>query len=338
MDPVKAAYEAATGEEKIALFKVLTGLANEQGLLIARAAANQTADAQLCEMAIRALADWKTPEALEDAEFFSQKAPSDRLKILSLRGFVRQLELSFTIPLEKQIARLEQAQAWAVRDEDKAFLKAALDLTCKLQAEQGFVPIFNGQNLNGWKGGGGWWEVKDGILQAQSSEEKPCKKNSHLIWTGGQPGDFELRAEFRLSPSANSGIQIRSQDAEFGDSGYQADMNGGGNYVGFLYHPKQHLVGERGAKVVIAADGKKTVERFADSAELQKKVFKGDDWNDYAIICKGPSITLYVNGMKTCELEDHRADMPRKGFITLQMHAGPAMKIQYRNLRIKEQK
>jgi hypothetical protein len=45
-----------------------------------------------------------------------------------------------------------------------------------------------------------------------------------------------------------------------------------------------------------------------------------------------------VNGMKTCELEDHRADMPRKGFITLQMHAGPAMKIQYRNLRIKEQK
>ena len=48
-------------------------------------------------------------------------------------------------------------------------------------------------------------------------------------------------------------------------------------------------------------------------------------------------MTLFVNGMKTCELTDHRPEMmPKKGFITLQMHAGPPMKIQFRNLRIKE--
>jgi len=339
MSPIKAAYDAAQGAEKLALFKVLTSLSNDQGLAIARDAAAQTSDAALREAAIRALAEWKTPEALEDAAAFAQNAPSDRLKILALRGFVRQLELSFTIPVIQQIARLEQAQAWAVRGEDKAFLAAAIKATRLQVSEQGFKPMFDGLSLKQWKGGGGFWQVKDGILQAQSSQEKPCKKNSQLIWTGGQPGDFEMRAEFRLSPGSNSGIQLRCQDQEFGDNGYQADMNGGGDYVGFLYHPKQHLVGERGAKVVIAADGKKTVERFAESKALQEKVFKGDDWNEYTVVCKGPTITLFVNGMKTCELEDHRPDMmPAKGFITLQMHAGPPMKIQYRNLRIKELK
>ncbi len=339
MNPIKAAYDAAKGPEKLALFKVLTWLANDQGLLIARAAGAQTSDAALREAAIRALAEWKTPEALEDAAFFSQNAPTDRLKILSLRGFVRQLELSFTIPAEKQVARLEQAQSWATRNEDKAFLAAALTVTRRQIDELGFKPMFNGIDLKEWKGGDGFWQVKDGILQAQSSLEKVCKKQCHLIWTGGQPGDFEMRCEFKLSPEANSGIQIRTRDQEFGDSGYQADMNGGGNYVGYLYHPKQHLVGERGAKVTIAADGKKTVERFADAKELGDKVFKKDDWNEYTIIAKGPTVTLLVNDMKTCELTDNRPDMmPKSGCITLQMHPGPPMKIQFRNMRIKQMK
>lgn len=337
--PLKAAYDAAQGEEKLALFKVLTSLANDQGLEISRAAAKQEADAALRETAIRALAEWKTPEALEDAAAFARSAPSDRLKILALRGFVRQLELSFTIPADQQVARLEQAQAWAVRDEDKAFLAAALKSTRLQISEQGFKPMFDGLTLKQWKGGDGFWHVKDGLLQAQSSPEKVCKKQCHLIWTGGQPGDFEMRCEFKLSPEANSGIQIRTRDQEFGDSGYQADMNGGGNYVGYLYHPKQHLVGERGAKVTIAADGKKTVERFADAKELGDKVFKKDDWNEYTLLAKGPTVTLLVNGMKTCELTDERPDMmPKSGRITLQMHPGPPMKIQFRNLRIKELK
>jgi hypothetical protein len=337
MTPIQAAYDSAAGAEKLALFQVLTSLGNDQGLAIARAASKQTADAPLREAAIRALADWRTPDALEDAANFAQNAPSDRLKILALRGFVRQLEQSFTIPLKTQLTRLEQAQAWALRDEDKALLAASIKATQGLMAEKGFTPMFDGVSLKNWKGGDGWWEVKDGILQAQSSTEKPCKKNSHLIYTASQPANFELRAEFKLSPTANSGIQLRALDQEFGDSGYQADMDGGGNYVGFLYHPKQHLVGERGAKVTIAADGKKTVDRFADAKELGNRVFKRDDWNEYTIIAKGPTMTLFVNGIKTCELTDHRpAMMPTKGFITLQMHAGPPMKIQYRNLRIKE--
>ena len=139
-DPVKAAYDAASGAEKLALFQVLTSLFNDQALGIARAAAAQGADGTLREAAVRALVEWKTPDALEDAAAFAQSAPSDRLKILALRGFVRQLEQSFTVPLDRQIARLEQAQAWAARDEDKALVSAALALTQKKLSEQSGKP------------------------------------------------------------------------------------------------------------------------------------------------------------------------------------------------------
>jgi len=335
-NPIKSAYDKAEGEEKQALFKVLTSLSNEQGLQIAREAAKQRADTALQETAIRALVDWKTPDALEDATYFAQHAPTDRLKILAMRGFVRQLEMSFTIPLTQQIERLKAAQPWAVRDQERQFLASAVSNLEQKAGEQGFKSMFNGNNLSEWHGGDGWWSVVDGILQAQSFEDKLCEHTCHLIWKGGQMANFEMRCEFRLSPDANSGVQIRAANQVRGDSGYQADMNGNGKYVGYLYHPKQHLVGERGAKVVINAKGEKSVERFADSNELQKKVFQEDTWNSYRIVCKGPSIKLYVNDMLTSEFEDHRPDTPRKGFITLQMHKGKPMKIQFRNLRIKK--
>lgn len=336
INPISAAFKGANGSEKTALFKVFMTLANDQALTIARDSAAQSTDQALQESAIRALIDWKTPTALDDVGALVKNAPNERLKILALRGFVRQLELAFTVPNAVKVEKLKQVRAAALRDEDRTFVDASLAIVSKLLSDEGFTPIFDGKSLKGWKGGGGWWQAKDGILQAQSSTEKPCKQNSHLIWTGGTPADFELRAEFKLSPSANSGIQVRSQDNEFADSGYQADMEGTGKYVGYLYHPKQHLVGERGAKVTIAADGKKTVERFADAQELGDKIFKKDDWNEYTIIARGPSITIFVNGTKTNELIDHRPEMmPKSGFITLQMHAGPPMKIQFRNLRVK---
>ena len=72
--------------------------------------------------------------------------------------------------------------------------------------EAGFVSIFNGKDLTGWDGKPSWWEVEDGALTAQSTPEKPCKECNYLIWRGGQPADFELRADFKLSRSANSGI------------------------------------------------------------------------------------------------------------------------------------
>lgn len=206
------------------------------------------------------------------------------------------------------------------------------------KSEEGFAPMFNGKDLTGWEQkGGSWWKAVDGVLTAESTAETPLATNNHLLWKGGTPGDFEIRTEFRLSKSANSGIQLRCEAVTDRDSGYQADMNGGGNYVGFLYHPKMHLIGGRGERVTIDAAGKKSSERFAPAAELQK-LYKVEDWNAYRVVCKGPEITVYLNGVLTTQVTDLRPDTPRQGSITVQLHKGPPMKIEYRNLRIRELK
>ncbi|MCX7047750.1 MAG: DUF1080 domain-containing protein [Candidatus Sumerlaeota bacterium] len=206
-------------------------------------------------------------------------------------------------------------------------------------AEDGFVSIFNGKDLTGWEGAPGWWKVEDGALTVESTADKPCKKCNYLFWRGGQPGDFEIVADFKLSRGANSGIQIRSETRPDWDTyGYQADMTGNGSLIGFIYHHKYALVAGRGEKVVFAADGKKTTDTIAAAAELLKN-FKQDDWNTYRVVCHGPEIALYLNGVLMCQTTDHRvAPAAARGIIALQMHPGPPMKIQFKNIRIKVMK
>jgi hypothetical protein len=206
-------------------------------------------------------------------------------------------------------------------------------------AANGFKSIFNGKDLAGWEGAPGWWTVEDGALTSQSTPEKPCKECNYLVWKGSQPSDFELTCDFRLSASANSGVQIRSETRPNWDTyGYQADMTGDGGLVGFVYHHKRGLIAARGEKVAIAGDGKREVQKIGDSAELLKN-FKKEDWNRYRIVCRGSDIALYVNGVLMCQITDKDANTAAKsGIIALQMHPGPPMKVQFKNLALKELK
>ena len=202
--------------------------------------------------------------------------------------------------------------------------------------ESFFRPLFDGKTLDGWSQQDGYWSVQGGVLTGDSTPEKPCKPNHHLVYTARTFGDFELRAQFRLSKGANSGIQLRCQPQFVGDNGYQADMNGGGNYVGFLYHPRQHLIGARGADVAIGADGAKSEVRFADAKELQT-LYRTEDWNDIRVICAGRRIDVWINGTRTTSVTDARTEfLPEKGHIAVQLHQGPPMKVEFRNIRIKE--
>ena len=199
--------------------------------------------------------------------------------------------------------------------------------------------LFNGTDLTGWDGAPGWWRVEDGALTSESTAEKPCKQCNYLVWNGGKPADFELTADFKLSAAANSGIQIRSETRPNWDTfGYQADMTGDGKLAGFVYHHKRGLIAGRGEKVVIAADGKKDVQKLGDPEELLKS-FKKEDWNTYRIVCRGPEITLYVNGTLMCQFTDNDVKMAApNGIIALQMHPGPPMKVQFKNIVLKELK
>jgi len=214
-------------------------------------------------------------------------------------------------------------------------------LAATLQAgetEAGFVPMFNGKDLTGWEGLPGWWEVRDGTIVAESTPQKPSTRSHYLYWKEGEPADFEMRCRYRITgKGGNSGVQFRSKTRPNWDTwGYQADFDTNHSYTGCLYQHERGLVAERGQKVVIDQAGHKTIHRFANSNELLDAVNDGG-WNEYRIVAKGPRIALWINGVLMCEVEDHEEKyaLP-KGIIALQMHAGPPMKVEFKDLRIRK--
>ena len=180
------------------------------------------------------------------------------------------------------------------------------------EAREGFRPLFNGRDLGGWDGDPRLWRVGDGVIVG-STEGVTLQSNSFLI-TRRSFGDFHLKAQVKLR-NHNSGIQFRSEALpDWGVRGLQADM-AENNHWGSVYD-------ERGKRGIL-------VNGWNGKAE---KAVRANDWNDYEILCDGDFIQLRVNGVVTAELRD-TARM--SGVIALQLHRGPAMEAQFRNLRIK---
>jgi hypothetical protein len=213
-------------------------------------------------------------------------------------------------------------------------------------AEEGFVEIFNGSDLTGWEGNPKLWSVKDGAITGQTTAENPTKRNTFLIWTNGTVADFELRCSFKLAPGdskdfANSGIQYRSKVADPANwvvHGYQADMEAGPTYTGILYEEGgRGILAQRGEKVVVGPDGKKqVVGSLGSAAEIGAAIKKGD-WNDYVIIVKGNHLQQIINGKQTVDVVDEQeAKRAMSGILALQLHAGPPMMAQFKNIRLKK--
>jgi type 1 glutamine amidotransferase len=208
-------------------------------------------------------------------------------------------------------------------------------------AQDGFVPIFDGKSLEGWDGNPAFWKVEDGCLTGSTTKENPTKGNTFCIWRGGDVGDFELTLEYKLT-NHNSGIQYRSVEgpAKWVVGGYQADMEGGDTYSGIVYAENfGGILANRGQKTVVRKDasGKQVVEvvgQVGDSKEIQSKI-KKDDWNTYHIIAKGFTFEHRINGVTTAICTDERPEHRARGILALQLHAGPPMKVQFRNIRLK---
>ena len=201
------------------------------------------------------------------------------------------------------------------------------------------ISMFNGTDLSGWAGRSDLWSVEDGAIVGRTNDEDPIDNNTFLVWEGGKPGDFEMISEFKIE-SGNSGIQYRSEviDAEkFILGGYQADIDFGNRYAGIVYSERtgRGILAERGEKVTLAADGEKTVERFADGTALGAGIHPGK-WNEFRIVAKGNRLTQYINGTKVSEVIDGATDKARKsGVIGLQLHKGPAMVVRFKNMTLR---
>jgi hypothetical protein len=226
-----------------------------------------------------------------------------------------------------------------------AALFTSTSLLLAQDLEPGFKSLFNGKDLSGWVGRTNHWSVEDGAITGVTSAANPAKGNNFIVAKDGDTNlvvrDFEIRFSYKFTGDwGNSGLQYRSKDfGNFVVGGYQADFEVGQTYSGILYEERmtRGVMAERGQKVVWGADGKKTVVGKTEktSAEIQAAI-KQNGWNEYVIIAQGNHIQHFINGNQTVDVVD---EDPKKqaaaGILGFQIHQGPPMKIQFKNIRIK---
>ena len=205
--------------------------------------------------------------------------------------------------------------------------------------------LFNGKDLTGWKGLD-FWSVEDGVITGRTTKEKPTKGNTFLVWEG-EVADFELTFQYKIV-GGNSGVQYRSKlvDAKgFVISGYQGDFEAGKKHSGILYEEKgRGILAERSQKVVIKEganpkDPKKpnieVTGSLGKTEEIQAKI-NAEAWNEYRVVAKGGHLQHFINGVQTVDVTDETAVGARKGLLALQLHAGPPMVVQFKDLVLKE--
>ncbi len=211
--------------------------------------------------------------------------------------------------------------------------------------EPGFRSIFNGRNLDGWDGDPKYWRVENGSLVGEITPETVVKSNTFIVWQGGQPKDFELKVEYRITEGGNSGVNYRSVMVpdtvtpanRFAMRGYQADIDGRNVYTGQNYEEKGRLfLAARGQMTRVVAGRKPIVlATLGDPKDLATAINK--DWNAYHLIIKGNVLTHILNGhVMVVVIDDEPVGRKMEGLIGVQVHVGPPMKVEYRNFRLKE--
>jgi putative heme-binding domain-containing protein len=206
-----------------------------------------------------------------------------------------------------------------------------------LRADDGFVSLFNGKDLTGWKGDSELWSVEDGCITGKTRGKDHLEYNKFLIWDG-EAADFEFRCEFRLEGNNNSGVQYRSKhDKTRGDwvvVGYQADIHGKAEFTGMLYDEKgRGIVAKRGQKVVVTPAGKKE----ATALDGEFKPVDLTKWHELTIIAKGNRLIHKLDGKVSVDITDNQeSEREMEGVIAFQVHRGEAMKAQFRNIRLKK--
>ena len=205
--------------------------------------------------------------------------------------------------------------------------------------ETGYQSIFDGKTLSGWDGDPRFWRVEDGSIIGQTTTEKQPKQNTFLIWRGGKPGNFELKLRFRLT-GFNSGIQYRSielPDIKWAMKGYQADMDGAEKYTGQIYEERgRGFLALRGQFTSIPNGQKPGLIGSVGDGEELKKLIKSEDWNDLHIIARGNTLIQMINGrVMSMLIDDDTANRKMEGLLGIQVHRGPAMKIEVRDIRLK---
>jgi hypothetical protein len=176
----------------------------------------------------------------------------------------------------------------------------------------GWQPIFNNRNLDGWKAETNFWKMEtNGVMHGYT----PGEKEHHYCWSEKTYGDFELHADVKLIGN-NSGICIRIAPTTFDNvPGYQVDMGDG--YWGCLWD-------EHGRGMVVKY-----------SREDADKLVRKEEWNHYYVRAQGHHIEAWLNGVKTIDVVDDKGLLSGPIGFQLCHGVGKITDVSFRNVLLR---
>lgn len=185
--------------------------------------------------------------------------------------------------------------------------------------EEGFVSLFNGKDLAGWKANESpeTFKVEDGKIVANGNR-------SHLFYVGDVKNhdfkNFELKAQVLCKPNSNSGIYFHTafQDKGWPDKGFECQVCANGY-----------------------KDPRKTGSLYAVK-DVSEAAAKDDEWFDYHIIVKGNSVTTKINDKVAVEWTQpegykhpqFKGRVLSSGTFAIQGH-DPGSRVEFKNIRVK---
>jgi hypothetical protein len=211
--------------------------------------------------------------------------------------------------------------------------------------EPGFESIFDGKSLKGWEGDPRYWRVEDGVMTGEITPETVIKSNTFIVWRGGTLKDFELKVDYRITESGNSGINYRSvlvpdkltPANRFAMRGYQCDIDGKNRYTGNNYEEKGRLfLAVRGQVTKVTGTSVPVVLSTLGENEGLGAAIRPGDWNSVHLIVRGNVLIHAINGrVMSVTVDDDAKGRVQEGLLGVQVHVGPPMKVEYRNWRLK---
>jgi hypothetical protein len=212
------------------------------------------------------------------------------------------------------------------------------------EAGSGWRLLWDGQTTHGWRSARGpdfpaqGWVIRDGVLTVLSSGGREGGVGGDII-TVDKYSNFDLKADFKITPRANSGIKI------FVDPGLN---KGPGSSIGLEY---QILDDALHPDAKLGKDGNRTMGSLYDlyPPARDKHVNPMGEWNSAEIISDGPHVEHWLNGRKILEYTRFTPEFRQRvkeskyriwpnfgelheGYILLQDHGD---EVSFRNIKIR---
>jgi len=238
--------------------------------------------------------------------------------------------------------------AIGIRAADQPATQPSMPVVLPAPAPDGFITLFNGQDLTGWEGLPGYWSVKDGAIDG--TETKENSKQTFLVLSASKQdpthfANFKLHVTYRfVGDTGNSGIQFRSKmmiPENYRIGGYQVDSDPARRYDGNLYDEG----GQAGGRQIMANRGFKTTWDAANlrhneplpetSDALMAFIKPPGEWNALILIADGRHLTTNLNGHLMADVYDNSPKALSDGMIAIQLHMGFNMTIQAKDIKLK---